>query len=335
MASDVPITPELVRQHGLSEEEYRPVHRPDRRPGADAGRARHRLGDVERALLPTSPRGCTCGRCRRRRPSRHPGPGRRERRASSTSATAKACVFKMESAQPSRPSSSPIRERRPGWEASLRDVFTMGARPIAVLNALRFGAPDHPEDAPSRRRGGRPGSAATAIPSGCRRWGALSASIRATMATCWSTPWPSASRPNRRRSSTPRRPASGIRSSTLVPRRGATASTGPRWPRPRSTRNPSRQAPHGAGRRPFRREAPARGLPGADGVRVRGGGDPGHGRGRADLLGGGGWAAKGDLGSRAGPGRRADARGRDERLRDDAVGEPGAHAHGARSREGR
>ena len=27
----------------------------------------------------------------------------------------------------------------------LRDVFTMGARPIANLNALRFGRPDHPK----------------------------------------------------------------------------------------------------------------------------------------------------------------------------------------------
>ncbi len=27
----------------------------------------------------------------------------------------------------------------------LRDVFTMGARPIAAMNALRFGAPDHPK----------------------------------------------------------------------------------------------------------------------------------------------------------------------------------------------
>ena len=27
----------------------------------------------------------------------------------------------------------------------LRDVFTMGARPVAALNALRFGAPDHPK----------------------------------------------------------------------------------------------------------------------------------------------------------------------------------------------
>ena len=27
----------------------------------------------------------------------------------------------------------------------MRDVFTMGARPVAKLNALRFGAPDHPK----------------------------------------------------------------------------------------------------------------------------------------------------------------------------------------------
>src|ERR1700744_4226861 len=26
----------------------------------------------------------------------------------------------------------------------MRDVFTMGARPIALLNALRFGSPEHP-----------------------------------------------------------------------------------------------------------------------------------------------------------------------------------------------
>ncbi|MGO6683971.1 AIR synthase related protein, partial [Rhizobium leguminosarum] len=27
----------------------------------------------------------------------------------------------------------------------LRDVFTLGARPIAAMNALRFGEPDHPK----------------------------------------------------------------------------------------------------------------------------------------------------------------------------------------------
>ncbi len=37
------------------------------------------------------------------------------------------------------------RARRPGVGGILRDVFTMGARPVALLNALRFGAPDHPK----------------------------------------------------------------------------------------------------------------------------------------------------------------------------------------------
>ena len=51
----------------------------------------------------------------------------------------------------------------------MRDVFTMGARPIALLNALRFGDP-----APPARRGGwwrawSPASAATATASACRR----------------------------------------------------------------------------------------------------------------------------------------------------------------------
>src|SRR5208337_5510111 len=27
----------------------------------------------------------------------------------------------------------------------MRDIFTMGARPVAMLNALRFGSPDHPK----------------------------------------------------------------------------------------------------------------------------------------------------------------------------------------------
>ncbi len=35
----------------------------------------------------------------------------------------------------------------------LRDVFTMGARPVACLNLLRFGAPDHPKTRASRLSG--------------------------------------------------------------------------------------------------------------------------------------------------------------------------------------
>jgi len=52
-------------------------------------------------------------------------------------------VFKMESHN--HPSFiEPYQGATTGVGGILRDVFTMGARPIAALNALRFGAPDHP-----------------------------------------------------------------------------------------------------------------------------------------------------------------------------------------------
>ncbi|MDE1173493.1 MAG: phosphoribosylformylglycinamidine synthase subunit PurL [Parvibaculaceae bacterium] len=52
-------------------------------------------------------------------------------------------VFKMESHN--HPSYiSPYQGAATGVGGILRDVFTMGARPVAALNALRFGAPDHP-----------------------------------------------------------------------------------------------------------------------------------------------------------------------------------------------
>src|ERR1700754_4956970 len=55
-----------------------------------------------------------------------------------------ACVFKMESHN--HPSFiEPYQGAATGVGGILRDVFTMGARPIACLNALRFGAPDHPK----------------------------------------------------------------------------------------------------------------------------------------------------------------------------------------------
>jgi phosphoribosylformylglycinamidine synthase len=55
-----------------------------------------------------------------------------------------ACVFKMESHN--HPSFiEPYQGAATGVGGIMRDVFTMGARPIALLNALRFGAPDHPK----------------------------------------------------------------------------------------------------------------------------------------------------------------------------------------------
>src|SRR5262245_19348072 len=55
-----------------------------------------------------------------------------------------ACVFKIESHN--HPSFiEPYQGAATGVGGILRDVFTMGARPIAIMNALRFGEPDHPK----------------------------------------------------------------------------------------------------------------------------------------------------------------------------------------------
>jgi phosphoribosylformylglycinamidine synthase subunit PurL len=55
-----------------------------------------------------------------------------------------AVVFKMESHN--HPSYiEPYQGAATGVGGILRDVFTMGARPIAAMNALRFGEPDHPK----------------------------------------------------------------------------------------------------------------------------------------------------------------------------------------------
>ncbi|MGF7157779.1 phosphoribosylformylglycinamidine synthase subunit PurL [Bartonella heixiaziensis] len=52
-------------------------------------------------------------------------------------------VFKMESHN--HPSYiEPYQGAATGVGGILRDVFTMGARPVAAMNALRFGSPDHP-----------------------------------------------------------------------------------------------------------------------------------------------------------------------------------------------
>ena len=55
-----------------------------------------------------------------------------------------AVVFKMESHN--HPSYiEPYQGATTGVGGILRDVFTMGARPIAAMNALRFGEPSHPK----------------------------------------------------------------------------------------------------------------------------------------------------------------------------------------------
>ena len=66
----------------------------------------------------------------------------------------KAAIFKIESHN--HPSFiEPYQGAATGVGGILRDVFTMGARPVANLNALRFGSPNHPKNSASYFRGGR------------------------------------------------------------------------------------------------------------------------------------------------------------------------------------
>lgn len=62
-----------------------------------------------------------------------------------------AIAFKIESHN--HPSFiEPFQGAATGVGGILRDIFTMGARPIAVLDSLRFGTLDHPVDGPRNRR---------------------------------------------------------------------------------------------------------------------------------------------------------------------------------------
>src|SRR6476620_4034848 len=61
-----------------------------------------------------------------------------------------AAVFKIESHN--HPSFiEPYQGAATGVGGIIRDIFTMGARPIALLNSLRFGALDGPDGARNRR----------------------------------------------------------------------------------------------------------------------------------------------------------------------------------------
>ncbi len=160
-----------------------------------------------------------------------------------------AAVFKMESHN--HPSFiEPYQGAATGVGGIMRDVFTMGARPVALLNALRFGIAGPSQDpAAGLRRGGRHrrlrqlrGRA-----DGGRRDHLPCA---ATTATSWSAPcawawW------TRTRSSTPPPRRRACRWSISAPRPGATASTAPPWPRRSSARIPTKSAP------PFRWATPS------------------------------------------------------------------------------
>ena len=179
---DVPITPALVAEHGLSADEYARIERVmGRAPNlTELGvfsamwneHCSYKSSRVWLRKLPTEAPWVICG------------PG--ENAGVVDIGDGQAAVFKMESHN--HPSFiEPYQGAATGVGGILRDVFTMGARPVASLNALRFGAPST-----SRRaiwwRVWSPASAATATASACRRSAARARSIRLTTATSWSTP---------------------------------------------------------------------------------------------------------------------------------------------------
>jgi phosphoribosylformylglycinamidine synthase len=134
-----PITPEIVAEHGLSPEEYdRVLHALGRDPNLTelgifsvmwSEHCSYKSSRVHLRKLPTEA------------PWVIQGPG--ENAGVIDIGDNKAAIFKMESHN--HPSYiEPYQGAATGVGGILRDVFTMGARPVANLNALRFGRPDHP-----------------------------------------------------------------------------------------------------------------------------------------------------------------------------------------------
>src|SRR5579863_3798726 len=134
------ITPEIVREHGLSDAEYdRILTLMGREPSM-----------VELGIFSVMwSEHCSYKSTRahlKKLPTKAPwviqGPG--ENAGVIYIGDGDAAIFKMESHN--HPSFiEPYQGAATGVGGILRDVFTMGARPIANLNALRFGSPDHPK----------------------------------------------------------------------------------------------------------------------------------------------------------------------------------------------
>ena len=135
-----PVTPEVVREHGLNDQEYALIlDIMGREPNLlelgifSVMWSEHCSYKSSKKWLKTLP---TKG------PQVIKGPG--ENAGVIDIGEGLAAIFKMESHN--HPSFiEPYQGAATGVGGILRDVFTMGARPVANLNALRFGAPDHPK----------------------------------------------------------------------------------------------------------------------------------------------------------------------------------------------
>ena len=140
MTTTSAITPEIVEQHGLSSEEYaRVLHALGREPNlVELGifsvmwseHCSYKSSRLHLKKLPTEAPWVICG------------PG--ENAGVIDIGDGQAAIFKMESHN--HPSYiEPYQGAATGVGGILRDVFTMGARPIAAMNALSFGVPEHPK----------------------------------------------------------------------------------------------------------------------------------------------------------------------------------------------
>ncbi|QJQ31219.1 phosphoribosylformylglycinamidine synthase subunit PurL [Sphingomonas lacunae] len=134
------ITPQIVADHGLSPEEYeRVLHALGREPNlVELGifsvmwseHCSYKSSRIHLKKLPTEAPWVICG------------PG--ENAGVIDIGDGQAAIFKMESHN--HPSYiEPYQGAATGVGGILRDVFTMGARPVANMNALRFGDPEHPK----------------------------------------------------------------------------------------------------------------------------------------------------------------------------------------------
>ncbi|MCX5481531.1 phosphoribosylformylglycinamidine synthase subunit PurL [Kaistia geumhonensis] len=140
LPNDTPITPELVASHGLKPDEYqRILDLIGRTPTlTELGifsamwneHCSYKSSKKWLRTLPTTGPRVICG------------PG--ENAGVVDIDDGEAIIFKMESHN--HPSFiEPYQGAATGVGGILRDVFTMGARPVAAMNALRFGAPEHPK----------------------------------------------------------------------------------------------------------------------------------------------------------------------------------------------
>jgi len=134
------LTPDIIAEHGLSPDEYqRLVAALGREPRLTelgifsvmwSEHCSYKSSKVWLKKLPTEG------------PQVIQGPG--ENAGVVDLGDGQAAVFKMESHN--HPSYiEPYQGAATGVGGIMRDVFTMGARPIANMNALRFGAPNHPK----------------------------------------------------------------------------------------------------------------------------------------------------------------------------------------------